>query len=128
MRWGERESAMAFRFGIDSAEFSGGETASEHCSGVAAGARCHAMQRRRLLWRQPGWKVQCTGAAVGLGSRRSSPASTDVVQALGITGDQLRYAIEQGRITDCAERDDHGRRLWTMEEVERAVREFSGGT
>jgi hypothetical protein len=51
--------------------------------------------------------------------------STDVAQALGITWEQLRYAIEQGRVTDCVGRDGQGHRIWTAEEVERAVGEFN---
>ncbi len=34
------------------------------------------------------------------------------------------HAIEQGRLTDCVGRDEQGRRVWTAEEVERAVERF----
>jgi hypothetical protein len=30
-------------------------------------------------------------------------------------------------LADCKERDDHGRRLWTAEEVERLMAAFGGG-
>jgi DNA-binding transcriptional MerR regulator len=54
--------------------------------------------------------------------------STDVANLLGLTWEQLRYAIELGRVPDCRERDAQGHRVWTREEVERAVTESAKST
>lgn len=51
-------------------------------------------------------------------------ASGEVAEILGITWEDLRYAIESGRIADCKGRDGQGHRLWTEAEVERVVGEF----
>ncbi|MGO8998735.1 MAG: MerR family transcriptional regulator [Polyangiaceae bacterium] len=56
---------------------------------------------------------------------RERYTSAEVAQALGVTWEQLRYAIEQGRLPECRERDGQGRRVWTAEEVERLVSEWN---
>jgi hypothetical protein len=59
--------------------------------------------------------------------KKSFYTSADVAQALCLTREQFRYAIEQGRVADCERRDEQGRRVWTAEEVERALARLGGG-
>ena len=48
----------------------------------------------------------------------------EVAEIVGVTWEQLRYAIELGRVTDCEGRDGQGHRRWTEAEVERVLEEF----
>jgi DNA invertase Pin-like site-specific DNA recombinase len=63
------------------------------------------------------------GGPAGL-PRKPSYTSTEVAQALGVTWEQLRYLIKQGRVADCRTRGEQGRRAWTMAEVELVVGKF----
>lgn len=47
----------------------------------------------------------------------------DLAEILGVTWEQLRYAIDLGRVTDCEGRDELGHRRWREKEVDRAVEE-----
>lgn len=50
--------------------------------------------------------------------------SGDVAEIVGVTWEQLRYAIKLGRVAECHTRDDQGHRMWTEVEVERAAAAF----
>jgi DNA invertase Pin-like site-specific DNA recombinase len=56
--------------------------------------------------------------------KKASYSSGEVAHIVGVTWEQLRYAIEKGKATDCAARDREGHRIWTEAEVERLVGEF----
>jgi hypothetical protein len=60
------------------------------------------------------------GAILGADGASRMPATKH-----GVTSEQLRCAIELGRLADCKERDEQGLRVWRAEEVERAVKEFA---
>ena len=70
------------------------------------------------------WKARELPYRWGL-PKKAFYTSGEVAEIVGVTWEQLRYAIELGRVTDCKGRDGQGHRRWTEAEVERAVREMA---
>ena len=68
--------------------------------------------------------ARAQGGPAGL-PRKATYTSTEAAQALGVSWEQLRYLIKQGRLADCEGRGEQGRRVWTPAEVELAMQEFA---
>jgi hypothetical protein len=69
------------------------------------------------------WKARELPYRWGL-PKKAFYTSGEVAEIVGVTWEQLRYAIELGHVTDCEGGDEQGHRRWTEAEVERTVLEF----
>jgi DNA invertase Pin-like site-specific DNA recombinase len=85
------------------------------------GKRAWTLEEMSAIW--SAWNARELLYRWGL-PKKAFYASADVCSIIGVTWEQLRYAIEKGRVVDCTERDSQGHRRWAAAEVERAVVQF----